>query len=158
MIRIVSYIMQSLELAQELETTARYALWKWNLGSYQQYYSAYPLLVESIMDPVQHNSDRVWGILDFVFGSSPFLSSESKTLHIRQSLLATIPKLHLRLGINPAHGAPSGSICRTSTSGLDDQSGVSVADPLVYEQRRSSGHNLLDIDWVSLLSSCALLE
>lgn len=142
--------MQSLELARELETTVTYASWKWNLDSYQQYYTAYPLVVESIVHPMHHNSDRIWGILDFVFGSCPFLSNESKILGILQSLLVAIPKLHLRLGINPANCTPSGSTRKTSSSGLDDEVTEFAAEASEYEQIMSySGNESISIDWVS---------
>lgn len=58
---------QLTENAVKLETMPEFKPWRWCAGAYQQYHTAFLLLVEIFAYPMRKEADRIWNCLDYVF-------------------------------------------------------------------------------------------
>ncbi|KLJ11310.1 hypothetical protein EMPG_13418 [Blastomyces silverae] len=62
---------QQLEDAIELETNSEYRQWTWYLGAFNQWHTAFLLLVEVHQHPLRKESDRIWRCLYYAFETTP---------------------------------------------------------------------------------------
>ncbi|EGE77786.2 fungal specific transcription factor domain-containing protein [Blastomyces dermatitidis ATCC 18188] len=62
---------QQLEDAIELETNSEYTQWTWSLGAFNQWHTAFLLLVEVHQHPLRKESDRIWRCLYYAFETTP---------------------------------------------------------------------------------------
>ena len=71
----------ALEAAVELEVSEDLKEWSWYSGAYQQYHTAFLLLVEVLTYPMRKEANRIWRCLDFIFAEVlvhvPPLSTET---------------------------------------------------------------------------------
>ena len=81
-----------LENSMEIETSLVTRPWAWYAGAYQQYQTAFLLLVEVFAYPMRKEADRIWHVLDYVFEVPPGLERERKARLI-------ITEIRDRLGI-----------------------------------------------------------
>ena len=58
---------QSMEDAVTMETSPDLAPWRWYTGAYNQWATAFLLLVEIFNFPMRKEADRIWAIVDYVF-------------------------------------------------------------------------------------------
>jgi hypothetical protein len=58
---------EALEAAMELEVSDDLKQWSWYSSAYQQYHSAFLLLVEVFTFPLRREANRIWRCLDFIF-------------------------------------------------------------------------------------------
>jgi hypothetical protein len=65
---------QLTENAVKLETVPEFKSWRWYAGAYQQYHTAFLLLVEIFAYPMRKEADRIWDCLDYVFETDRKLS------------------------------------------------------------------------------------
>jgi Fungal specific transcription factor domain len=70
---------QQLENAIRLETDAVLQTWAWYCGTYQQWHTAFLLLVEVFLFPRRQEADRIWRILDYVFETDPSMERSQKS-------------------------------------------------------------------------------
>lgn len=75
---ILSTGTQQMEDAIRLETEPVLQPWAWYCGAYQQWHTAYLLLVEVYSFPMRREADRIWRILDYVFETDPSMTREQK--------------------------------------------------------------------------------
>lgn len=54
------------ETAVALETVPELKPWVWYTGAYQQYHTAFLLLMEVYVYPQRKEADRIWACLDYV--------------------------------------------------------------------------------------------
>jgi hypothetical protein len=66
------------EASIQLETIPEFHLWAWYTGAFQQWHTAFLLLIEIWIYPRRKEADRIWACLDYVFHCSPELSREVK--------------------------------------------------------------------------------
>ncbi|PQE03356.1 fungal specific transcription factor domain-containing protein [Rutstroemia sp. NJR-2017a BBW] len=64
--------LQSLECAIALETIPDIKTWEWYSGAFQQYHTAFLLLVEIYANPHRKEADRIWSCIDYVFVTNSF--------------------------------------------------------------------------------------
>jgi hypothetical protein len=62
---------KQMEDAIQLETAPDLQLWAWYTGAYQQYHTAFLLLVEVFSYPMRREADRIWNCLDYIFETNP---------------------------------------------------------------------------------------
>ena len=70
---------QQLEDAMRLETDAVLQPWSWYCGTYQQWHTAFLLLVEVFRFPMRQEADRIWRVLDYVFETDPSMERQQKS-------------------------------------------------------------------------------
>ncbi|KAL2860690.1 fungal specific transcription factor domain-containing protein [Aspergillus lucknowensis] len=58
---------EALEAAVELESSEELQQWAWYSPAYQQYHTAFLLLVEMFNFPLRREANRIWRCLDFIF-------------------------------------------------------------------------------------------
>jgi Fungal specific transcription factor domain len=75
---ILSTGTQQMEDAVCLETDPVLQPWAWYCGAYQQWHTAFLLLVEVFSFPMRREADRIWRILDYVFETDPSMTREQK--------------------------------------------------------------------------------
>lgn len=75
---ILSTGTQQMEDAIRLATDPVLQPWAWYGGAYQQWHTAFLLLVEVYSFPMRREADRIWRILDYVFEMEPSLTREEK--------------------------------------------------------------------------------
>lgn len=68
----------SLECAIALETEPDLRPWAWYCGAYQQYHTAFLLLIEIYLYPNRKEADRIWKCLDYIFETEQSLPREEK--------------------------------------------------------------------------------
>lgn len=68
----------SMEAAIKLETIPELAPWRWYCGAYNQWQTAFLLLVEIYTYPMRKEADRIWNIIDYVFEPDRSLSRSMK--------------------------------------------------------------------------------
>ena len=68
----------SMEAAIKLETLPELAPWRWYCGAYNQWQTAFLLLVEIYTYPMRKEADRIWDIIDYVFEPDRTLSRNMK--------------------------------------------------------------------------------
>lgn len=61
---------EGLEAAVELEMDEDLNQWSWYSSSYQQYHTAFLLLVEVFTFPMRREASRIWRCLDFIFADA----------------------------------------------------------------------------------------
>ena len=61
----------TLETAVALETLPEVRIWAWYAGAYQQYHSAFLLLMEVYVYPEIKEADRIWACLDWIYECDP---------------------------------------------------------------------------------------
>jgi Fungal specific transcription factor domain len=83
---ILSTGTQQMEDAMRLETDPALQLWTWYCGAYQQWHTAFLLLVEVFSFPMRREADRIWHILDYVFEPDPSMTREQKARSILSAL------------------------------------------------------------------------
>ena len=69
---------KSMEAAIKLETIPELAPWRWYCGAYNQWQTAFLLLVEIYTYPMRKEADRIWDIIDYVFEPDRSLSRSMK--------------------------------------------------------------------------------
>lgn len=69
---------QQMEDAVAVETDPELAPWRWYAGAYQQWQTAFLLLVEVFVYPMRREADRIWNIIDYVFEPDRSLSRTQK--------------------------------------------------------------------------------
>lgn len=69
---------KSMEAAIKLETIPELAPWRWYCGAYNQWQTAFLLLVEIYTYPMRKEADRIWDIIDYVFEPDRSLSHSMK--------------------------------------------------------------------------------
>ena len=67
------------EDAVKLETLPELRSWRWYSGAYQQYHTAFLLLVEMFVYPMMKDADRIWHVLDYVYETDRSLSRAQKS-------------------------------------------------------------------------------
>jgi Fungal specific transcription factor domain len=75
---ILSTGTRQLENAVHLDTDPILQPWAWYCGAYQQWHTAFLLLVEVFSFPLRREADRIWRILDYVFETDPSMTREQK--------------------------------------------------------------------------------
>ena len=73
----------TLETAVALETLPEVGTWAWYVGAYQQYHSAFLLLMEVYSYPKLWGADRIWACLDWIYECDP---SEDRTVKAKKIL------------------------------------------------------------------------
>ncbi|PGH29189.1 hypothetical protein GX50_08075 [[Emmonsia] crescens] len=68
---IISSGTQQLEDAIELETNPDFRPWRWYWGAFNQWHTAFLLLVEVQQHPLRKESDRIWRCLYYAFETPP---------------------------------------------------------------------------------------
>ncbi|KUJ22253.1 uncharacterized protein LY89DRAFT_704043 [Mollisia scopiformis] len=61
----------TVETAVALETLPEVKPWVWYVGAYQQYHTAFLLLMEVYVYPQRKEADRIWACLDYIFETNP---------------------------------------------------------------------------------------
>lgn len=61
----------TVEAAIAIETAESWKGWAWYGGAYQQYHTAFLLLMEIYVYPQRKEADRIWACLDYVFETNP---------------------------------------------------------------------------------------
>ncbi|KAE8441624.1 hypothetical protein EG329_004633 [Mollisiaceae sp. DMI_Dod_QoI] len=61
----------TVETAVALETLPDVKPWAWYTGAYQQYHTAFLLLMEIYVYPQRKEADRIWACLDYIFETNP---------------------------------------------------------------------------------------
>jgi hypothetical protein len=69
---------QITEDAVKLETMPEFKPWRWCLTAFQNYHTAFLLLVEIFAYPMRKEADRIWNCLDYVFETDRTLSRAQK--------------------------------------------------------------------------------
>jgi hypothetical protein len=69
---------QITENAVKLETMPEFKPWRWCLSAFQNYHTAFLLLVEIFTYPMRKEADRIWNCLDYVFETDRRLSRAQK--------------------------------------------------------------------------------
>jgi hypothetical protein len=77
---------QSLECAIALETIPDIKNWEWYSGAFQQYHTAFLLLVEVYANPHRKEADRIWSCIDYVFVTNSFEPRTTKARKILSEL------------------------------------------------------------------------
>jgi Fungal specific transcription factor domain len=77
---------QQMEDAVRLETDPALQPWAWYCGAYQQWHTAFLLLVEIFSFPMRREADRIWRVLDYVFETDPSMTREQKARAILSAL------------------------------------------------------------------------
>ncbi len=75
---ILSAGTQQIEDAVLLETDPVLQPWAWYCGAYQQWHTAFLLLVEVFSFPMRREADRIWRILDYVFEIDSSMTRDQK--------------------------------------------------------------------------------
>jgi Fungal specific transcription factor domain len=75
---ILSTGTQLIEDALRLETDPALQPYAWYTGAYQQWHTAFLLLVEVFAFPMRKEADRIWRVLDYVFETDPSMDREQK--------------------------------------------------------------------------------
>merc|ERR1712093_639699 len=72
----------TIEMAVALETVPDLRPWSWYGGAYQQYHTAFLLLMEIYVYPQRKEADRIWTCLDYIFetDASQFLNQTTLSL------------------------------------------------------------------------------
>ena len=83
---IISSGTQFSENAVRLEREPIFAQWRWNCGSYQQWHTAFLLLMEIFMYPNRREANRIWAICDYAFEPDMSLGRAQKA----RSIMAAI--------------------------------------------------------------------
>lgn len=74
--------LQSLESAIALETMPDVRKWDWYSGAFQQYHTAFLLLMEVYIHPQRKEADQIWSCLDYVFECDPYQPRLAKAKNI----------------------------------------------------------------------------
>lgn len=69
---------QITENAVKLESMAEFKPWRWCATAFQNYHTAFLLLVEIFAFPMRTEADRIWNCLDYVFETDRTLSRAQK--------------------------------------------------------------------------------
>lgn len=77
---------KQMEDAIQLETSPDLQPWAWYTGAYQQYHTAFLLLVEVFSYPMRREADRIWRCLDYIFETNPAHSRAQKARAILTEL------------------------------------------------------------------------
>lgn len=75
---LIIHGVNSLETAIMLETAPELRPWAWYCGAYQQYHTAFLLLIEIYLYPNRREADRIWKCLDYIFETDRSLPREEK--------------------------------------------------------------------------------
>lgn len=75
---LITHGVNSLESAITLETAPELRPWAWYCGAYQQYHTAFLLLIEIYLYPNRKEADRIWKCLDYIFETDKSLPREEK--------------------------------------------------------------------------------
>ncbi|TGZ80129.1 hypothetical protein EX30DRAFT_308084 [Ascodesmis nigricans] len=70
--------LEIMENAMLLETSEELAPWAWYAGAYQQYHCILFVITEVQRFPNSPYADRIWRIMDYVFGAAPNISREER--------------------------------------------------------------------------------
>ena len=118
---------EQLEAAVEIETSRVLHQWVWYAGTYQQYTTAFLLLVYLFAHPMRKEAGRIWRILDYVFEVPEDLSRDQKARLIlteirdrtgiyrdARKLRAPISMLHHMASLPIQPRSPNGSEDMTS--------------------------------------------
>ena len=76
----------TLEMAVALETIPDLRPWSWYGGAYQQYHTAFLLLMEVYIYPQRKEADRIWTCLDYIFETEASLPRREKGKKILSEL------------------------------------------------------------------------
>lgn len=76
----------AIESAIALETIPEVRSWKWYGGAFQQYHTAFLLLLEVYVHPQRKEADQIWSCLDYVFECDPFQPRIAKAKKILSEL------------------------------------------------------------------------
>ncbi|KAG4432206.1 hypothetical protein IFR05_012305 [Cadophora sp. M221] len=76
----------TLETAVALETIPDLRPWSWYVGAYQQYHTAFLLLMEIYVYPQRKEADRIWTCLDYIFETEASLPRREKGKKILMEL------------------------------------------------------------------------
>ncbi|KAK0118870.1 hypothetical protein ONS96_011950 [Cadophora gregata f. sp. sojae] len=76
----------TIEMAVALETIPDIRPWSWYGGAYQQYHTAFLLLMEIYVYPQRKEADRIWTCLDYIFETDPSLPRRVKGKKILMEL------------------------------------------------------------------------
>ena len=69
---------EQMEVAVEFETHPALHPWHWYSGAFNQFHTAFLLLVEIFAFPMRKEADRIWKVLDYVFEVPPDLTRVQK--------------------------------------------------------------------------------
>jgi hypothetical protein len=75
-----------LENAVALEIMPEVRSWKWYVGAYNQYHTAFLLLIELFFYPHRKEADRIWPCLDYVFETDRTATRDVKARKIMREL------------------------------------------------------------------------
>lgn len=75
---LIFHCVNSIETAIQLETEPELRQWSWYCGAYQQYHTAFLLLIEIYLYPHHKLADRIWICLDYIFETESSLPREEK--------------------------------------------------------------------------------
>ncbi|KAI9642205.1 hypothetical protein NHQ30_009007 [Ciborinia camelliae] len=78
--------LQSLDSAIALETLPEVQNWEWYGGAFQQYHTAFLLLMEVYVHPQRKEADQIWSCIDYVFECDPFQPRLAKARKILSEL------------------------------------------------------------------------
>ncbi|KAL2064811.1 hypothetical protein VTL71DRAFT_3951 [Oculimacula yallundae] len=76
----------TIETAVALETMPDLKPWSWYGGAYQQYHTAFLLLMEIYIYPQRKEADRIWACLDYIFETNASLPRREKGKKILMEL------------------------------------------------------------------------
>ncbi|KAH7364501.1 hypothetical protein BKA65DRAFT_139629 [Rhexocercosporidium sp. MPI-PUGE-AT-0058] len=76
----------TIEMAVALETIPDLRPWSWYGGAYQQYHTAFLLLMEIYVYPQRKEADRIWTCLDYIFETEASLPRREKGKKILMEL------------------------------------------------------------------------
>lgn len=76
----------TIEMAVALETIPSLKSWSWYGGAYQQYHTAFLLLMEIYVYPQRKEADRIWTCLDYIFETDTSLPRREKGKKILMEL------------------------------------------------------------------------
>ncbi|TGO51393.1 hypothetical protein BCON_0162g00150 [Botryotinia convoluta] len=78
--------LHSMESAIALETTPALHNWEWYGGAFQQYHTAFLLLMEVYVHPQRKEANQIWSCLDYVFECDSYLPRLTKARKILSEL------------------------------------------------------------------------
>lgn len=80
---------QALEDGILIESLPELKPWAWYSGAYQQFHSAYTLLLEVFIYPMRKEADRIWKCLDYIYEVQRFRPEQVATREAKARTLVT---------------------------------------------------------------------